>query len=128
MALYRNIKNFWQRGRRGWSDEDVWSLDRYMARVIGEALLHLAATNHGAPSGYPVEYPDVNTENMFEVETDFEQWDRDLTRWGKTFIKYSKEVDIDLPLEEYWDEEARRHDEFKKAWTEMTPWLGSLWD
>lgn len=38
-----------QRARRGWAEQDVWQLDRYLAGVMAGAVRHLAATGHGAP-------------------------------------------------------------------------------
>lgn len=32
------IKYFWQRGKRGWSDYDVWQADGYLAGVIADIL------------------------------------------------------------------------------------------
>lgn len=32
------IKYFWQRGRRGYSDRDVWDFDNYLANVIAHIL------------------------------------------------------------------------------------------
>jgi hypothetical protein len=40
---------FWQRGRRGWADCGVWSLDSYITRVISEMMLHLSRTTHSWP-------------------------------------------------------------------------------
>lgn len=48
--LYRNTKYFIQRGRRGWSNRDVWSFDWYIAGVITEAVAHLKKTTHGFPA------------------------------------------------------------------------------
>ena len=33
-AVKQPIQGFWQRGRRGWSDRDVWSMDAHLSRVI----------------------------------------------------------------------------------------------
>ena len=49
MRLLRRLRWFWQRGRRGWADGDVWSLDYYLARVIAESVEYLRRTNHGNP-------------------------------------------------------------------------------
>ncbi len=47
---YFKIKWFIQRGKRGWADVDVWSLDYYFAKVIRDSTLHLEKTDHGHPS------------------------------------------------------------------------------
>lgn len=46
---WRRAKYFIQRGRRGWSIPDTWSLDDYLAGVIGPSLRHLAHATHGWP-------------------------------------------------------------------------------
>lgn len=47
---YSGIKWFIQRGRRGWSDRDVWSLDHYLTSWLPAALRKLKADKHGVPS------------------------------------------------------------------------------
>jgi len=41
MSLFRNIKYFIQRGRRGYSDEDLWGFNDYLCKIIPPALRHL---------------------------------------------------------------------------------------
>lgn len=48
----REVKWFIQRGKRGWSERDVWSVDSYLNKVIPEMLVELAKTTHGVPSKY----------------------------------------------------------------------------
>jgi hypothetical protein len=56
-----------QRARRGWSDEDAWNLDTYLAGVIAGSLCRLAATKHGIPCDflpkpYRTDYSDAEFE------------------------------------------------------------------
>jgi len=44
------IKSFIQRGFRGWSNEDTWDFDIYLAKVITEGIKHLKKVHHGCPS------------------------------------------------------------------------------
>src|SRR5258708_7263452 len=46
---YRIIKRGTQRWRRGWSDEDVWGFDTYLASVLAGGLKRLAGHHHGVP-------------------------------------------------------------------------------
>lgn len=46
---WRRFREFFVRGRRGWAESDTWGLDGYLARVMGEALEHLAENSHGYP-------------------------------------------------------------------------------
>jgi len=47
--IFRDIKYFWQRGRRGWADSDVWSLDSYLIEIIIPALKQLKENHVGCP-------------------------------------------------------------------------------
>lgn len=47
----RELKWFIQRGRRGWANCDVWSLDTYLSGWLPSALRHLKETKHGVPIG-----------------------------------------------------------------------------
>jgi len=47
---YREIKWFWQRGTRGWSDRDVWSIDWFLAEIMPPMLQQLKETKHGIPN------------------------------------------------------------------------------
>jgi hypothetical protein len=46
---YREVKWFIQRGRRGFSDRDVWSIDYYVNGWMPAALRRLKETKHGVP-------------------------------------------------------------------------------
>jgi hypothetical protein len=47
---------FFQRGRRGWAPSDTWSLDHYLAGVMGESLHRLAESGKSWP-GLSAEWP-----------------------------------------------------------------------
>jgi hypothetical protein len=49
--LCREVKWFLQRGRKGWADCDIWSLDNYLSCWLPDALRRLKETKHGIPSG-----------------------------------------------------------------------------
>jgi len=48
--LYRKIKKMVQRAYRGWSNEDTWCFDFYLADVIENGLIHLKNTACGYPA------------------------------------------------------------------------------
>lgn len=48
----RKIKWFIQRGRRGWSDKDLWGFDSYLTKVISGGLRQLAVISCGCPSDF----------------------------------------------------------------------------
>ena len=45
----REVKWFWQRGRWGYSDRDLWSMDDWLAEIIPNALRDLAKCTHTYP-------------------------------------------------------------------------------
>jgi hypothetical protein len=49
--IYREIKSFIHRGLYGYANNDVWSLDYYLAKVISNSVRHLKEHLHGYPSG-----------------------------------------------------------------------------
>ena len=51
VRLFKEIKWFIQRGKRGWADCDTWNFDTYIARVIKEGTEYLLEHQHGYPSG-----------------------------------------------------------------------------
>jgi hypothetical protein len=51
IALYDEVKWFIQRGYRGYSDRDVWSIDWYLCSWMPQALEQLKRTTHGHPIG-----------------------------------------------------------------------------
>lgn len=48
---YREAKYFIQRGYRGYSDRDNWSIDWYLTEVLPKMLLNLKKNTHGCPVG-----------------------------------------------------------------------------
>ena len=52
MNIYRTIKKFIQRGRRGWADEDIWAFDSYLCDVVIGGLKHLKNNLYGCPSEF----------------------------------------------------------------------------
>lgn len=48
---YRAIKYFIQRGKRGYSDCDIWGFDSYLSNIIVNGLKDLKEQLHGVPCG-----------------------------------------------------------------------------
>lgn len=49
--MFNKIKHFIQRGRRGFSDEDVWDFGSYLAEIVPPAVRQLKK-GHGCPSEF----------------------------------------------------------------------------
>lgn len=47
--LKRDIRAFIQRGRRGWSNSDIWGFSDYLSKILKEGLLHLKDHHCGYP-------------------------------------------------------------------------------
>jgi len=127
LTWYRRTRTFITRGRQGWAPRDIWSLDHYLTRVIGDefawaagligdTVLALDRTSHSYPA-------DGMTPG---------QW-RDIL------------LDISIPLRAYqhlWDESTREDrtreqnraaedkiiDDAAAAFRLLADHLPSLWD
>lgn len=111
MNLYRKIKSFIQRGRRGWADEDTWDLDCYLAKVISETTKHLAKNTNSYPT--------------------------DLTpqEWTKILKRISKDIIAPVVLDEsinnmgnYNKENKKAYEKQKDALKLLTCYFNDLWD
>lgn len=100
-ACLREGKLREQRAERGFSDEDVWNLDRYLASVIAGGVAHLRDLEHGCPA----ELCDDGG-----VEAGMERWGAILTEISDGFAKYAAEESDKAPL------------------ALLSKWWGGLWD
>lgn len=50
MDFFRGIKWFIQRGRRGYSDRDLWGFSSYLSEMLVQALTQLNETKMGYPA------------------------------------------------------------------------------
>jgi len=80
---YRKIKRGIQRAYRGWSDEDVWNLHAYNARVTYAMLLNLKKNKHG--------YPATPNPKTGEEDYDEARWDKILDQ-----IIYAYKLNTDI--------------------------------
>ena len=62
--LYYKALWFIQRGRRGYADCDVWSIDGYLAKWMPQALRRLATKKTGHPIGMTVKGWQTRLETM----------------------------------------------------------------
>lgn len=82
LLLYpaRSVKFFWQRGRRGYSDCDVWNLGWYLNSWLPEAIREVVKDKPGTPISVACDLfgPDTDWSNLSE-----EQWDTAHAEWLK---------------------------------------------
>lgn len=50
--MFKEIKYFIQRGRRGWSDRDAWDIDQYIAEMIPPMVRRIAKNGMGCPQEF----------------------------------------------------------------------------
>lgn len=87
----KQIKFFYQRGKRGYSDQDVWSMDWWFFSVVIPMLKQLRDTKQGYPSKFKTP----------------EEWDRELD----TMIHYFIEA-----TEEGCSEKNEYEEQYNKRW------------
>jgi hypothetical protein len=98
----RDFREFFIRGRHGWAPSDTWSLDHYLAGVMGHSLEYLADHNHGWPGTDEWKTP--------------EEWEAELRKQAAILITYSTNYDF------------RRPDEVTRAIKRLASYWGHLWD
>lgn len=89
--FWRPIRRFWQRGRRGWADEDVDEFCTYLAKVISEGAGHLRRRGNGFACMHWSSALDVDdwvgheckSEDWDAVLKDIEEGFRDYVRAGE---------------------------------------------
>ena len=110
--IYNNIKYFIQRGLKGYSDRDLWSLDYHLSKVICGSLKELKEVKSGYPATYDSKTKkyDYNQKRWDDILDDmiigFEllfllceddyiasQWSNENKMSDKKFIKIYKDTD-----------------------------------
>lgn len=136
----RNIRDFFQRGRRGWANSDTWGFDYYLSKVLLGGMEHLEKDQNGMPTWAP---------GKTELEATNE-WDCILNTMINTFrlAKGISEGDIyhiplkDFTVKEYkklvkFSEKTKHHvkvlnrketEEFEKGFDLFKEHFFSLWD
>jgi len=100
---YLEVKWFIQRGRRGWSDSDVWGFDSYLSRVIYEGIGKLRKSPVlGCPAGFLQEeleegrgVPLCDTKQLTSEEPDerFDKWNEMLGKIASGFEAWDRRDD-----------------------------------
>ena len=79
---YRNIRYFIQRGKRGYSDCDIWGLNYYLADIITNSVRELKEQVHGVPCDIPKK---VGEKHSFNLKKSIKEWKRILGEIQWTF-------------------------------------------
>ncbi len=89
----REVKFFWQRGTRGYSDRDVWSVDWFLTSIMPSMLQQLKRTTHGAPIGVGMKRWYKKLDHMtetFKIARQIEDYHKDSRKLQTQFNKRMK--------------------------------------
>ena len=108
----REIKWFIQRGRRGYSDRDIWGFDFYLSEIICGGINELKNQVHGVPGEIAEKFKDKNDSDSIDIA--MIEWKRILGEISWTFETSIKIQENDLiPV---FDERKRKQaDKFVKS-------------
>jgi len=133
-----SIRCFIQRGRRGWSDRDMWGMAGYLARLNVEMLAELRRIAHGSPAGLSTGDLEglVDPEGLGKIEAQIAEIDAQIGYHGPLDDSYERWMAMLAYFEEGWRafqtfDETWDDDDWKK-FRDMMPlyanWFGGLWD
>jgi hypothetical protein len=117
--IYRDIKWFIQRGRRGWADCDVWSLDDYLNGWLPAALRRLKEKKHGVPNS--VVEPEDCDEHGGVSEAGME---RAVARWDAIMDKMIAGFEADKRMQDgLYEEELGQYPLTRPSGVSADAWL-----
>jgi hypothetical protein len=143
--LWGIIKSFYQRGRRGWADEDVWGFDNYLAKIIAEGLEELAKISHGIPTSFFSEEvrqgwergEDNSHEDNEKAAQAHIAWLEDKISWFKWYNTYYDLPETDWTNPKFSEEEKHHMIEmhqqklerfYNEVLSDFGQHFGELWD
>jgi len=99
---FRGIKGFYQRGKRGYADSDIWDFDMYLCRIIPPALRILIDKSTGCP-------PDLYDEGAEGNEC--HRWEEALEMMAQGFeaARYIRDSDCVSTDKDYQDTMTRMY-------------------
>lgn len=124
-AVPRHLKietvRFYQRGRRGYSIYDTWSLDYYILSWLPDALEDVAKTSHGHPVNYGYTEDEIRAHGdgwqSIDSDKSQEMWEADLRKLAAE-LRACSDCSMVGPKE---------YKQFKKSWKKLGQIFFSLW-
>ncbi len=115
--ISKEIKWMWQRGKRGWADCDIWSLDYYLSSWLPEALRRLSERSHGCPG------------DLFDKKNKKNQ----CHKWNKILEEMAIGFEADRKIEDYignnYPKEYKKMKKLRdRSFDLMKKYWNSLWD
>lgn len=129
--LPQNTKFFIQRIFRGYSDQDLWSLDYWMLKKIRKPfkafVKHQKENGHSYPSSLIIEK---------KIDGVIKNDDKGFDRWIKILEQIEEAMDLqwlDYSCDDKWynmsSEEFRiAYDKINKGWKLFGKYFGNFWD
>ena len=113
------IKWFIQRGKRGYADCDLWSLDSYLSGFLPKALRKMAEINHGCPDEFVNCDPKYYIKDSGKHDCDAckednghcvmcKDWEEVIIKMAEAFEAYDRVQDDDYPELELWCNAKRK--------------------
>jgi len=146
--VYRNIRWFIQRGKRGYSDYDIWGFDYYLIKVISKGIKELQRQVHGVPGNIAEKFKDKNDPDG--IDNAMKEWKRILGEIAWTFESAHKVNENDWilinnekqrnKLTKFYDELNKSQDYFcyimtkeeckryREGWKLFQKYFFNLWD
>lgn len=123
--IVHDVKYFYQRGTRGYSDIDVWNWSSYNATINAAALRQLSDIAHGTPIDYdkPVD-PVTGAPEGYTLE----EWQGMLNQMAEGFEAHLRIEDRDYPeltLEQHLKHDYKLFEAGMKLYAEH---YSELWD
>jgi len=128
--FFRNIKHRYQRQQRGFSNEDTWSFDSYLASVIIGGVKHLKENLNGHPSDITnlQIWKDILTEIIWTFETIEKMINMELLYFvpknkQKSWTSFNKKHNTNVRYMTY-----EEHIRYINGWSYFQKYFMSLWD
>ena len=144
-SFAQNLKYMYQRGKRGFADCDVWSLDQYLIEIIANSVRKLSETCHGYPGigdydtyGKWIDELDLVASHFAKAleeneyfntpeEDKYHQWIEDTVKQHKDIMGLEY-PDFHKVMEESKSNDEKRREELKKGFKLLQKVFPYLWD
>lgn len=124
-----SIKEIYERGRRGYTTSDTWSLDSYLCSWMPEAIAKLRDGSYGHPATLCT-HDDPDCSEGYDAA---HRWDEILTKIERGFTAAREINDLDYyDPKATWDENRAREEalvaEFNESMDLFKEWFFALWN
>ena len=119
--MLKKIKHYYQRATRGYSDQDLWSLDSYLAGWLPDALRQFKGAKQGTPAEF-FSNKDHPWDPLPEGDHDraVAEWHAVLDKMIQAFEAHNRIFDLDY-------DEDRDERIFEEGAALFIKHFGSLW-